>query len=115
MTRRATGQIIEKATGTAFALRFRAYGERRYLRLGTAADGWTRRRAEQELSHVLADIERGIWIPPLDRAADAADLPTFHEFASEWLESRRSELRESTVLDYSWQLSNHLLPFFRSH
>jgi integrase len=41
--------------------------------------------------------------------------PGFHEFASEWLEARRGELRESTRADYTWQLSNHLLPFFHRH
>ncbi len=99
-----------------FALRFRAYGERRYLTLGTAAEGWTRQRAERELRHVLADVERGIWVPSApDRAADRIRAPTFHEFASEWLEARSRELRETTVADYSWQLSNHLLPFFHRH
>ena len=41
--------------------------------------------------------------------------PTFHEFASEWLESRRAELRPASIADYSWQLCNHLLPFFHRH
>ena len=41
--------------------------------------------------------------------------PTFHEFASEWLEGRRHELGERTVEDYTWALSIHLLPFFARH
>jgi integrase len=38
--------------------------------------------------------------------------PTFHEFASEWLEARRHQLGERTAEDYTWALSVHLLPFF---
>jgi hypothetical protein len=50
---------------------------------------------------VLADVERGLWAPLVARAAEPPASPTFHEFASEWLEARRSELRESTIADYS--------------
>jgi integrase len=64
---------------------------------------------------VLADVERGLWAPDVARAAEAPASPTFHEFASDWLHARRPELRESTLADYSWQLSNHLLPFFHRH
>jgi integrase len=42
-------------------------------------------------------------------------VPTFHQFASEWLDGRRHELRSQTVADYEWALSYHLLPFFAKH
>jgi hypothetical protein len=40
MAKPATGAIVEKRTarGTSYALRFRAYGQRRYVRLGTGRD-----------------------------------------------------------------------------
>jgi hypothetical protein len=98
-----------------FALRFRAYGRRHYLTLGTAADGWSRQKAEAELRHVLADVERGIWIPPAPGIAQARVTPTFHEFASDWLDARSRDLRETTLADYSWPLTSHLLPFFHAH
>jgi hypothetical protein len=60
MARKATGQVIEPKDGRAWAIRFRAYGKRRYVALGTAEDGWDRERAEAELRHVLADVERGL-------------------------------------------------------
>jgi hypothetical protein len=41
--------------------------------------------------------------------------PGFHAFASQWLEDREGELRENTLLDYRWQICNHLLPFFHRH
>src|SRR3954453_14879124 len=106
MAKRATGEVIvrERASGRVFALRFRAYGRRQFITLGSSDGGWTRKKAEAELRHVLADVERGIWTPDLGSSATAATAPTFHEFATEWLESRRPELREATVLDYTWQI-----------
>ena len=116
MAKPATGQVIERdqGGGRVFALRFRAYGRRHFVTLGGAEDGWTRQKAEAELRHVLADVDRGLWVPGLDQAA-APNAPTFHVFASEWLDARRPELAEATIADYSWQLSNHLLPFFHRH
>jgi hypothetical protein len=78
--------------GRIFALRFHAYGERRYLTLGTAEQGWTKRKAKDELANVLADVRQGIWKPP--RSEDdlkGPPTPTFYEFASEWLATRRHE------------------------
>lgn len=111
MARKATGQVIAPTDGRSWAIRFRAYGKRRYLALGTAEDGWNRKRSEAELRHVLADVERGLWRPyEPAKAPLVAEAPTFHEFASEWLESRKPELRPKTVTSYRWLLSGHLLP-----
>lgn len=113
-----TGGVLERPwkRGTTYALRFRAYGRRRYLTLGSSADGWTRQRAEEELQNVLADVRRGIWRPPgpePEPPAEAQEDPTFHRFASEWLEGKRSEgLAQKTIDDYAWSLSYHLLPHF---
>jgi integrase len=113
MPRKATGQVIEPSDGRAWAIRFRAYGKRRYVALGTAEDGWSRKRAEAELRHVLADVERGIWRPyEPAQAPQTPEAPTFHEFASEWMENREPELRAKTVKSYRWLLSGHLLPHF---
>ena len=115
MARPATGQVIEKrgGRGTTFAIRFRAYGKRRYLTLGTTADGWDRRRAEAELENVLADVRRGIWTPPAPSVVqERQEEPTFHVLASEWVERRRHEVDDRTVEHWKWALSSHLLPFF---
>jgi integrase len=97
-------------------MRFRAYGKRRLVTLGHPEEGWTREKVEERLRHVLADVERGIW-QPYEPAGEPVDgeVPTFHEFASDWLASRRPELRPRTVKDYEWALSYHLLPFFKDH
>jgi integrase len=118
MPRPATGQVIEKLTagGRVFALRFRAYGRREYMRLGTVEDGWSRKRAEVELENVLADVRRGIWRPAEQAIQEVPrQMPSFHEFASEWFEATKGEWRPKTQRDYQWQLSNHLLPFFKAH
>lgn len=107
---------VDGANGRSFALRFRAYGKRRYVTLGATAKGWTRAKATEELANTLADVRRGIWKPPDRRVhhEPPAEL-TFHEFASEWLESRRHEFAARTVEDYTLALSHHLLPFFKDH
>ena len=118
MARKATGQVLEVdgADGRTFALRFRAYAKRRYITLGAAKEGWTRSKAEEELANVLADVRRGIWNPPeTRRAAEPPSEPTFHEFASEWLDARRHEFAARTAEDYELALSHHLLPFFKDH
>jgi integrase len=118
MPRTPTGSVVEKPTrrGTAYALRFRAYGKREYLTLGYADDGWTAQRADQELQNVLADVRRGIWRPaaPLPEPEIVED-PTFHQFASDQHEARRRELAPQTVASREAALTNHLLPFFAGH
>jgi integrase len=102
--------------GRTFALRFQAYGRRRYLSLGTAEEGWTRRKAEDELANALADVRRGIWKPARSTEdTEHAPAPTFHEFASEWLATRRHEFAARTAEDYELALTHHLLPFFKDH
>lgn len=118
MPRPATGGVLERRrkNATAFVLRFRAYGERHFVTVGSTADGWTRDRAETELQNVLADVRRGIWRPPAPVPEPIAPTdPTFHEFASEWFDAKRRTLRASTALDYEWRLTHHLLPFFAAH
>jgi integrase len=116
MARKATGQIIPPKDGRGWAIRFRAYGKRRAITLGTSEEGWNRQKVEEALRHVLADVERGIWQPHQPQSVEAPDdVPRFHEFASDWMESRRPELRPRTIKDYEWALSHHLLPFFARH
>ena len=41
-----------------------------------------------------------------------AEEPTFHVYASEWVERRRAEVDARTVEYFEWALSNHLLRYF---
>jgi integrase len=85
MARRSTGQVVERKTkrGAVYALRFYAGGERQYVTLGTAEEGWNRRRAEDELAAMMAAVRSGSWRPPEPVAAPRPE-PTFHQRASEW-------------------------------
>ena len=114
MPRRSTGQVVERHTkrGVVYALRFYAAGERRYETLGTDAEGWNRRKADDELAAVMAAVRAGTWVPRVADVQSRGDEPSFHEFPSEWLANRRGELRPRTVADYEWALSHHLLPTF---
>jgi integrase len=117
--RAGKGAVIRaenKRGAVTFALRFTAYGQRRYVTLGTAEEGWTGARASDELAAVLAAVRAGTWTPWEPTApVEPEPEPTFHEFASKWFEETRAEWREATVLDYEWQLRCHLLPFFGGH
>jgi integrase len=119
MARKVTGQVIEREgkRGTAYALRFTAYGKRRHETVGNSADGYTREQADEELGFVMGQVRRGVWRPPepLSVPEEPEDEPTFHEFASEWFERHRGEWRPRTVEDYECALSHHLLPFFAKH
>jgi integrase len=122
MARPATGEVkthVRKDGLTSFALRFRAYGQRRFVTLGTDEDGWTPKRAAAELRNTLARVDAGIWRPEesqpiIERQREGVE-PTLHRFASDWLEARRGQLSENTYKDYLWRLTHHLLPFFRDY
>jgi integrase len=117
---RSQGQVLERAWkgGRGYALRFLAYGERRYITLGSERDGWTRKRAEEELQNILADVRRGLWVPP-DRngrtrghTRDGPETaPLFGPFARDWLTARRAEVRPRSHEYLEWALG-HLLPYF---
>lgn len=115
MPRPAKGAIVPTKTG-GYALRFTAYGKRRYLTLDPS---WDRDRAEAELQNVMADVRRGIWRPPnpvVESAPAPADDPTFHVFASQWFLMREAEgLAESTLAAIQWRLSDVLLPHFADY
>jgi len=118
MPRKAIGQVIPPgARRASWGIRFRAYGRRHFLALGTLEEGWNREKAERELGHVMADVERGIWRPPEPPPSPAiGEDPTFHEFADDWYEGLRHEgLSAATLENYRWQLESHLLPFFADH
>jgi len=124
MPRPATGQVVvdKRRRSPTYGLRFRAYGRREYVALGTAAEGWTRAKAQTELQNTLADVRRGIWRPAVAEVVEPLpEVPTFHVFASEWFERQTIEGgRRGTGLsaagrdDLRWRLSSHLLPAFAS-
>jgi integrase len=116
--RKPTGSVVvghRKDGATVYTIRFQAGGRRRTVTLGSAAEGWDRTKAETELRHVLADVERGLWQPPTRAPAiEQSETPTFHEFASEWFERHKHEVQPRTIEYWLWVLSGHL-PFFKDY
>lgn len=108
MSRVGTGQVLvrEREDGRkVYALRFRAGGRRVYETLGDAADGWTERKAEQELEKRRAAILLGQWEPPTSQRepAEPTSEGSFWTFAREWFEARQAEgLSEKTLRDFEW-------------
>jgi integrase len=118
MPARRTGSLTARQTrrGVVFDLRFTATVNGKPERQNVTLRDMSREDAERELRGILADVERGTWQPPAPPpVVNVADDPTFHEFATDWFEASKHEWREGTQADYEWQLSVHLLPFFRQH
>jgi integrase len=130
MARTASGNLSVEtlADGTsAFKLRFRANGrrecetlhERRTCKCGCDG-GWSERTAAVELENIMARVRAGVWRKRRDLAppSDPTEIPTFHVYASAWLESKIAgvlgdrPIDTNTENDYRWRLARHLLPFF---
>jgi integrase len=120
VARRSEGQVVMRRwkRGPGYALRFIAYGERHYLTLGYAFEGWDRRAAEEELTNIMADVRRGLWVPSsstrrrreLEAEAPEA-VPTFGEFARELIDARHGQVAERTIERQEGLLA-HVLPYF---
>jgi hypothetical protein len=115
---RQEGEVVERhwKRGRGYALRFRAYGERRYVSLGFERDGWDRRRAEEELQNVLADVRRGLWVPPRrgtardrDGGPEEREVPTLGRFAADLVASNEGQVSEATTRTRRWALA-HVAP-----
>jgi integrase len=112
--------VIERngKRGSTYALRFRAYGRRRYITLGGPEEGWTRELAETELQNVLADVRRGLWRDPdveAQASGEPKPVPLFADFARDWLAGCKDDgLGARTVEDYTWAVELHLIPILGS-
>jgi len=130
MARPATGSILttKLADGVrSFRLRFNANDSRHDVFLHEqpgcecgCGGGWNERTARTELGNILARVRAGVWKPPPAPAKQdsPAEIPTFHEYASAWLQGKldgatgEKPLAANTAADYRWILRCHLLPFF---
>lgn len=110
MPRKPTGQVVEPTGGRSWSIRFSANGKRRSESL---PEGSTREDAERLLRHRLVDVERGEYESPR-AAATPRKMPTFHEWATDWLRDREPEVRDTTLRQYEEDLK-HLLPYFRDY
>ncbi len=120
MSARKEGGVLvrERKLGRIYALRFGAYGERQYVTLGQEHEGWTPDKADEELQNVLADVRRGLWVPPSKKKPrgkgkgdQPAQVPTFRPFATGLTKAREGQVSEETTKHEKWALG-HLVPFF---
>jgi integrase len=123
---RARGQFYEwktKAGVTGYGVRFRHRGRRRLVTLGHSTD-MSRGDAMTAMADLMADVRRGLWVPPeeLEPAPEIREVPSFHEFASEWFAAQREEggragrgLSERGEADLLWRLRDHILPHLADH
>ena len=130
MPRPATGSVLTtKLTDgdRSFRLRFNAYGERHDVFLHEqpgcecgCGGGWTEPKARTELGDILARIRARVWKPaePPALLDPSAEIPTFHEYASAWLQRKIDgvttdrPLAPRTIRHYRTVLTRHLLPHF---
>jgi hypothetical protein len=135
MARPVTGGVDVRVLrdGTrAFHVRFSALGGRKVVvlheRVGCecgCGGGWDERAARRELGDALARVRAGVWTPrqPTSGPTNSGDRapaapPTFHAYASTWLQGKvdgvigAKPIDANTEADYRWRLCRHLLPFF---
>jgi integrase len=82
--------------------------------------GWTEATARIQLNNLVARAGAGVWRKREHKhpAAEPARCPTFHEYASYWLQAKKDgvigdrPIEANTQADYLWRLRGHLLPFF---
>jgi integrase len=119
MASKTGGQVLERTwkRGRGYALRFGVNGQREYLTLGFERDGWTRKRAEEALADILAEVRLGIWVRPKKQRGEAreqdeeSEAPIFGPFARRLVASRKGQVSESQHNYEEWGLM-HLLPYF---
>jgi len=108
-TRHGAAVVARKAKNgrTTFSLKYHdAAGELVWERLGTDADGWTRRAARDELEQRLVDVRRDGYRKPSGM--------TFAELARDWLATypAAKALKRSTSSGYRTIVETHLIPCF---
>jgi integrase len=133
MPRVATGSVLTRTLGDgtrSFRLRFHALGKRQDVFLHErpgctcgCGGGWDERNARTELGNIQARVRAEVWRPPQPPAPERVptEAPTFHEYASTWLQGKldgtigEKPLAANTEAGYRWLLKCHLLPFFADH
>jgi hypothetical protein len=110
-----------------FKFRFRADGRREQVTLHErraclcgCGGNWTERTAGVEFENVLARVRAGVWRkrPQIPQTIASQRVPTFHEFASAWLQAKLTgvlgdrPIDANTESDYRWRLARHLLRLF---
>jgi integrase len=116
--RPATGSIevrpFKNGRDASFWLHVTIDGQRRSRRLGRASEGWTPVLAEAERKRVIDEIAAGVYREPTPALPLEERDPTFHVWASRWLELRSGEIEKKTYEQYEYLLRRQLLPYFHA-
>ncbi len=116
--RPATGSIeirpFKSGTDASFWLHVTVGGERRSRRLGRASEGWTPVLAEAERRRVVDEIAAGVYREPVEELPLEERDPTFHVWASRWLDLRSGEIEKKTYEQYEYLLRRQVLPYFHA-
>ncbi len=111
-----TGNIetwTRKNGDVGFGVRFfDQYGIRRYERCGLVSEGWSRPRAEIELSNFERLVEAGAYRPTPDAVPTDESDPLFGAFARAFLAEHAVETATSTRDLNENLLEHHLAPYF---
>lgn len=117
MARPRTGSIRRNRTtlGTSYGLRFSYRGQEIYHHFGGSWEGWTEERVADERAYVMAQVDRGEYVPPVREAAprETSAMPTFQVFASIFLARKKGRVAAKTYQDLEWRLvtaMNHFGP-----
>jgi integrase len=97
---------------TSYYARFTdQHGRRREFALGRSPE-WNATRAQQEISFIRADVERGVWKPSTSRGEDARTV-IFSDVAYDWWRFHvEGQKAEATQRAYKAELDGHIMPFF---
>jgi integrase len=101
--------VYEGKRGRVFRVKFRDAGGRQVMEtLGRESEGWTRKKAEEELRARLVDVKRD--------GLRRAEPTTFETFARGWLASYPDAkgLKRSTREGYKTIAERHLIPAFEA-
>lgn len=113
MARPRTGTLRRKpsAQGVSYGVQFNYRGQSHYVHFGGSWEGWTKERAAEEQTFLMAKVNRGEWTPPApEPAPSATPVPTFQVFASEWLHRQKLKAGDvdgesKTMRDLEWRLA----------
>ena len=114
--RRGTGEVYPRPMSSgdvAWYARITFRGSRPRVILGYASQGMDRAQAETKLANIVVLREAGHWQPQDERSEADAPIPTFHYWASAWLQRKAATLKPNTHRAYREALTLHLLPAFK--
>jgi integrase len=107
--RRPTGECTTRKTkhGVSYSIRVQVGGRRKSITLGTSRNGWTKKKAEAEVTRLVAAITAGVWDPFAEDEPEPEreDEPSFEEFARQWVAEREHGWAPNTRAAYGHDLT----------